>query len=98
MPREWSCRRRRCLKKNAVESRLERAPGRFADPKRETDFGLSGAMHLDFGAGRVAPHRRESRPRQFRLLAIAAEMTEHHPLRFPGSNCSITVAAAVFER
>lgn len=41
-------------------------------------------MHFDFIAAAVREHRANGARREFRGVAIAAEMTEHDPLEFPG--------------
>src|SRR5450755_2110680 len=77
--------RGRCrLEKNAVESRLERTADRFPDPKPDADFRLPRAMHLHFTAAALRKHRADRARREFRRVAIAAEMTEHDALEFPG--------------
>ena len=75
---------RRRLEKNAIERRLKCAADRFADPKPDTDFRLSGAMHLHFIAAALRKHRADRARGEFRRVAIAAEMTEHDALEFPG--------------
>ena len=75
---------RRRLEKNAVESRLERAPDRLAYPEPGADFGLPGAMHLDLAAAPLFEHRADRTRGELRSVAIPAEMTEHDSLKFPG--------------
>ena len=55
-------------------------------------------MHFHFDPAALREQRADRARGELRRVAIAAEMTEHDALDFPGSNCSITVAAAVFER
>ena len=75
---------RRRLEKNAVESRLERATSSLADAEPDADLGLPGAMHFHLAAAPLRQHRANRARGELRGIAIAAEMTEHDALEFPG--------------
>jgi hypothetical protein len=68
----------------SVEGRLERAADCFSDPKPHADLRLPGAMHFHLAAAALCEHRANRACGEFRRVAIAAEMTEHDALEFPG--------------
>src|SRR5438067_11203949 len=72
------------LKKRALEGRLKNAALSFADVKTRADRALIRAKNFKLGAPAafdLCAHRAAS---QLRRIAIAREMTEHHPLDFTG--------------
>ena len=69
---------------------LKRAHECFADLKARTDFALIGAINFNFAPATFFEQRLHRAGGERGRVAIAAEMTEHDALDFPGNNCSIT--------
>jgi hypothetical protein len=84
LPRSLTAARGRCLEKDVIESRLKGARPGFTNLEARTDLGLARTINFDVDLSASGEQRLNRAGSQRRRVAVATQVTQHHPLNPAG--------------